>query len=101
MTDRPASPTQQAAAWLARFAAALDRGDAHAAADLFADECFWRDLVAFTWNIKTLEGKDEIQAMLTATIADVRPGRWQLTGEATEENGVTAAWFTFETAAAR
>ena len=24
---------------------------------LFGEECFWRDLVAFTWNVKTLEGR--------------------------------------------
>ena len=64
-------------------------------------ECYWRDLISFTWNIKTLEGKDEIQAMLAATISDVQPGHWQIAGEATEENGVTAGWFTFETAVSR
>lgn len=101
MTDRATPPTQQVSAWLSRFGAALDRKDGLAAADLFNDECYWRDLISFTWNIKTLEGKDEIRAMLAATLADVQPGHWQLAGEATEENGVTAAWFTFETAVAR
>ena len=101
MIHRPGSPTQQVSEWLSRFGAALDRKDRAAAADLFADECYWRDLISFTWNIKTLEGKDEIQAMLAATIADVQPGDWQILGEATEEDGVTAGWFTFETAVAR
>ena len=101
MTDRPGSPTQQVSEWLSRFGAALDRKDGAAAADLFGDECYWRDLISFTWNIKTLEGKDEIQAMLAATLSDVQPGHWQIAGEATEENGVTAGWFTFETAVAR
>ncbi len=27
------------------------------AAAMFADESYWRDLVSFTWNIKTLEGR--------------------------------------------
>src|SRR6202790_824752 len=96
MTDRPARPTQHVSEWLSRFAAALDRKDAPAAANLFDDECYWRDLISFTWNIKTLEGKDEIQAMLAATLSHVQPSHWQITGEATEENGVTAGWFTFE-----
>src|SRR3954447_15115132 len=39
--------------------------------------------------------------MLAATLSDVRPGDWQILGEATEEDGVTAGWFTFETAVAR
>ena len=75
MIHRPGSPTQQVSEWLSRFGAALDRKDRAAAAELFADECYWRDLISFTWNIKTLEGKDEIQAMLAATISDVQPGR--------------------------
>src|SRR3954453_10757636 len=101
MTDRPGPPTQQVSAWLSRFGAALDRKDWAAAVDLFGNECYWRDLISFTWNIKTLEGKDEIQAMLAATLSDVRPGAWRILGEATEEYGVTAGWFTFETAVAR
>lgn len=70
-------------------------------AELFCDECYWRDLIAFTWNIKTLNGKDDIQTMLAATISDVQPCRWQIAGEATDENGVISGWFTFETAVAR
>jgi len=101
MTDRPRSATQEISDWLSRFGAALDRNDQAAAAELFGGECYWRDLISFTWNIKTLEGKDEIQAMLAAVLSDVRPGHWQIAGEATEEKGVTAGWFTFETAVAR
>src|SRR6266446_6700806 len=91
----------QISEWLSQFGAALDRKDLKAAVELFGDECYWRDLISFTWNIITLEGKDEIQAMLAATISDAQPSHWQSAGEATEENGVTGGWFTFETAVAR
>ncbi|MBM4071446.1 MAG: NAD(P)/FAD-dependent oxidoreductase [Planctomycetes bacterium] len=101
MMTRAISPTQQVADWLARLDAALDRKDAPAAADLFDSECYWRDLLSFTWNIKTLEGKEDIRAMVAATIAGVQPCHWQITGEASEEDGVTSGWFTFETAVAR
>jgi putative flavoprotein involved in K+ transport len=101
MTDRPSSQTQQLSTWLSEFAAALDRKDSSAAAALFADECYWRDLISFTWNIKTLEGPDEIQAMLATTLDRVRPSRFQIVGEATAENAAIAGWFTFETAVAR
>ncbi len=101
MTAHSAPPAQEVSAWLSRLGAALARQDGPAVADLFDDECYWRDLISFTWNIKTLEGKDEIQAMLAATLSHVQPGYWQATGEATQENGVTAGWFTFETAVAR
>ena len=101
MTDRPHPSTQQVSEWLTRFRAALDRNDLAAAADQFDDECYWRDLISFTWNIKTLEGKDDIQAMLAATLSNTRPSHWQIKGEAAEENGVTSGWFTFETARTR
>lgn len=94
-------PTQQVSAWLALFEVALDQQSWYSATTLFCDECYWRDLVSFTWNIKTLEGEGEIRAMLAAVVPDLRPELWQILGEATEENGVVSAWFTFETAVAR
>ena len=87
--------------WLQRFAAALEARDVSAALELFDDDCYWRDLVSFTWNIVTLEGKAQVRAMLEATLADVRPSRWQIEGEASEAGGVTEAWLVFETAVAR
>ena len=42
--------------WLSDFESALSSGDSAGAAALFHEESFWRDLVAFTWNIKTVEG---------------------------------------------
>ena len=39
--------------------------------------------------------------MLAATLADVQPTALAIEGEATEADGVTEGWFTFETAAAR
>ena len=41
-------------AFLDQFDAALAAGDIDAAVGMFAPECYWRDLVAFTWNIKTM-----------------------------------------------
>ena len=52
------------ATWLGALDRALAAGDAAAAAALFPAGGFWRDLLAFTWNIKTFEGPGEIGAML-------------------------------------
>src|SRR5215216_1157490 len=49
MTDLSTHPTQIASAWLADFASALERRDVDAAVALFDPDCYWRDLVAFTW----------------------------------------------------
>lgn len=69
----PVTPTARAAAWLARLEAALAARDSAAAAALFDDECYWRDLVSFTWNLRTEEGRDAIREMLDAQLGTVAP----------------------------
>ncbi len=89
--------------WLSAFGDALAAGDPAAAAALFTEDCFWRDLVSFTWNIITLEGRAAITAMLAETLPRVQPGGWAITAgeEPAEAGGVTEAWIGFETAVGR
>ena len=94
------APSKQAATWLSAFARALEAGDATAVTGLFVEDCYWRDLLAFTWNIKTMEGHAAIRDMLKATLATTKPTAWQLAGEATSDEGTIEAWFTFETSSA-
>ncbi len=101
MTDLSTHPTQIASAWLADFTTVLERGDIDAAVALFASDSYWRDLVAFTWNICTQESPEAIRTMLKARLADVKPSKFEIEGDATEAGGVVDAWFTFETAVAR
>ena len=101
MTDLSTHPTQAAGAWLADFSSALESQDIDAAVALFDADSYWRDLVAFTWNISTQEGPEAIRAMLQARLADTRPGAFTVEGPATEAGGVIDAWFTFETGVAR
>ena len=96
-----ATPTAVAQQWLTDFGAALTRSDFDAAASMFGADGYWRDLLSFTWNIKTAEGVADIRKMLDATAEQAQPANWQVLGEATETGGVTEAWFTFETGAAR
>ncbi len=79
--------------WLAEFASALKRSDINAATALFADDCYWRDLVAFTWNIVTLESRSAMAEMLQTRLGDVKPDSFVLSGR--------PGWFTFETAQGR
>ena len=65
--------------WLSEFGDALEEGDAQRAAGMFVEDSFWRDLIAFTWNLRTLEGREQIADMLTATLGDVRPANWTIT----------------------
>ena len=95
------TPTERASRWLAQFGSAVAAPDVAGAAALFHDESYWRDLVSFTWNIKTMEGAGAIGAMLDATAARIRPSGWSLVDEATEVDGAVEAWFRFETALSR
>ena len=101
MLDTSANAEVQAL--LDTFGAALERGDIAAATACFQDDCYWRDLVTFTWNLHTSEGKDQIAAMLGAQLAKTQPSNWRIAeGEAaSEDGGIATAWITFETAVAR
>ena len=95
------SPNHKITAWLASLDSALKSGDTQAAAALFAPESYWRDFVTFTWNLKTLEGREQIAQMLDGTLATTRPRGWALQGDASEAGGVTEGWIAFETEVAR
>ena len=104
-TTESASTTESVSdvvqAWLAELDRALQATDVAAALDLFEDDCYWRDFVSFTWNLKTLEGKADIERMLTATLDTVKPSGWVLAEPATGTAADAEAWVNFETAQAR
>ncbi len=95
------TPTQQLSQWLATFGAALSRGNAAAAAALFTDDSYWRDLVSFTWNITTAEGRPGIRDMIERAVLPARPRGWQLDGEANKTDEALEGWIRFETDVAR
>src|SRR6202162_1638257 len=99
MNDK--TPTQEASQWLGALDAALNRGDAAGAAALFGAECYWRDLVSFTWNITTAEGNAKVRQMIEGAVMPAKPSAWQIEGDASVANGMVEAWFRFETGVAR
>mgnify|MGYP003624301198 FL=1 len=97
MTEAQITPTQRVQQWLDGFNETLQSDNPGQAAELFEHDGFWRDLVAMTWNIKTMEGHENIRNMLEHTTGQARPDNWKVAEEATEQDGVTEAWITFET----
>ncbi len=97
MTDRLGSVGE----WLAGFERALAAPDDADWSTLFADECWWRDLVAFTWNIVTLERADAIARMATAQAAAIGAHGFALDDPALPLTDESQGWFTFETQTAR
>lgn len=97
------SPATKIDTVLSKLGTALEAGDIDAAIHLFQADCHWRDLVTFTWNLKTLEGREEIRDMLQSQLAAIKPSGFVQDGKepASEGGGVTEGWFEFETATAR
>lgn len=79
--------------WIAQFALAIERSDVTSACALFAKHGAWRDVLAFTWTIRTFEGRNAIAALLDARLANTAPYNW--TVEAKPE--ATEGWLHFET----
>jgi putative flavoprotein involved in K+ transport len=101
-TDARTDTTPEATAeeWLSALGSALESGDVNAAVALFGDECYWRDLVAMTWNIHTAEGREDVRHMLGSVEQQAWPRDLVVTS-ASDADGVVEAWFTFTNAVFR
>ncbi|ODT30265.1 MAG: FAD-dependent oxidoreductase, partial [Kaistia sp. SCN 65-12] len=97
------APNKKLSDLLDTFGSALASGDIDTAVGCFQEDCYWRDLVTFTWNIRTMEGRDQIRAMLESQLDAARPSNWRIAeGEdATETDGLIEGWISFETGVAR
>ena len=60
-------PQSQAQGWLSAFEKALSSNNIAAAVAMFESDCYWRDLVSFTWNITTAEGQASVTDLLNST----------------------------------
>ena len=103
-TDRPVETSTTGTgvtAWLADFERALAAENVDAAVDLFVVDCFWRDLVAFTWNIVTVEGHEGVRDLLGKNLHRVQPRGFAVAGELGGEEAPGEAWIKFETSVGR
>ena len=57
---------RSATRWLRAFEAALASRDAARISALFHEESHWRDILAFTWHLTSVEGRDGIAERLAA-----------------------------------
>ena len=89
------------ARWIADFAQALRTPEQSAWDRLFMPECYWRDFLAFTWNIVTLEGVTAIAAMVEEQAPAIAATALAPDDPALPMTDETQGWFTFETATAR
>ena len=85
------SATSTAKTWLSDFEAALNSGDAARIAALFAHECHWRDILAFTWNLRTASGAAAIAERLLPALSRMAPRELRLAAGRTPPRRVKRA----------
>ena len=94
--------------WLAQFERALAERDDVLLATLFHADSHWRDVLALTWDIRTVSGLDAIVKALRAHVGRARPAGFRTAPQRTAPRQVTRAGtsaieaiFQFETADGR
>ncbi|MDI1285312.1 MAG: NAD(P)/FAD-dependent oxidoreductase [Reyranella sp.] len=102
LTDTSAKATAES--WLSDFATALVSGDTARLAALFARECHWRDILAFTWDLHTTSGAAAVAERMVPAVARLAPRALKLAARRTPPRLVKRAGteaieaiFTFET----
>jgi putative flavoprotein involved in K+ transport len=94
--------------WLARFEQALGAGDDALLEKLFHANSHWRDVLALTWHIRTVNGKDAILKELRKHSRRAEPARFRIPVDRAMPRRVTRAGidaieliYAFETIAGR
>ena len=95
--------------WLKNFATYLESADSENIGSCFLPNGWFRDVLTFTWNNRSLQGRDEISSYLRGTLAaaqisnvklDNRPGLSPDFGLVTPSAEGISSGFTFTTAVA-
>jgi cation diffusion facilitator CzcD-associated flavoprotein CzcO len=77
--------------WLAQFEEALAHPGGDLLERLFHRDSYWRDVLALTWRIRTMRGRDTICAGLRAQAGRVRPRGFRTDPQRTAPRRVTRA----------
>ncbi|MBH68334.1 MAG: monooxygenase [Rhodospirillaceae bacterium] len=64
--------------WLEHFESSIGEKNIDSAANLFVKDGQWRDLLAFTWHVQTMNGIDEIRDTIRRTIPSIAPKAFTL-----------------------
>ena len=73
MLDRTDDSSVAADNWLAQFEEALAKPDDGLLKTLFHPDSYWRDVLALSWNIQTLNGADSILRKLAPLARGAAP----------------------------
>ena len=91
MLDRTDDISTAAANWLAQFETALAKPDAGLLKTLFHPDSYWRDVLALSWNLQTINGADAILSELGARAGSAAPGGFAIDPDRAPPRRVTRA----------
>src|SRR6476620_2111973 len=75
MLDKTEDISLATANWLGQFESALRNSDSEALQALFQRDSYWRDVLALSWRMQTLNGADAILEQLPAHARRAAPAR--------------------------
>src|SRR6202166_1245765 len=108
MLDRTDDVSIDAENWLAQFESAIAKPDESSLKPLFHPESYWRDVLALSWNLQTVNGADAVLRELTAHAGRATPRSFVIDPDRAAPRRVTRAGtvsieaiFKFETAQGR
>lgn len=108
MLDRTSDLAIAAEGWLAEFEAALAARDDGALTNLFHSDSYWRDALALSWTLQTINGRDAILPALKAQATKAKPASFAIDPDRAAPRKVMRAGtdcieaiFKFETAVGR
>ena len=108
MLDRTDDSSVAADTWLAQFEEALGKPDDALLRTLFHPDSYWRDVLALSWNIQTLNGRDAILKALPPLARSAGPSDFAIAPDRAAPRKVMRAGtnaieaiFKFETRAGR
>src|SRR3954451_18673352 len=108
MLDKTDDISVAADNWLAQFEQALAKSDGRLLKTLFHPDSYWRDVLALSWNIQTVNGANAILKELKAHAGRAAPGGFAIDHDRAAPRRVMRAGtnaieaiFKFETAQGR
>jgi cation diffusion facilitator CzcD-associated flavoprotein CzcO len=108
MLDRTEDISVVAENWLTRFESALAAPGGGSLDALFHPDSFWRDVLALSWNLQTVNGRDAILKELKVLTSHAAPSRFRIDPDRAAPRHVSRAGtnsieaiFKFETAFGR
>lgn len=71
-SETPEEPDKIATSVIEQLNSALGEKDAGAVSDLFIENSYWRDHLCFSWDFRTLKGRDAIAKFVTGSSSAVK-----------------------------